>query len=248
MCGPAEVVSIDRDEFEMLDVTHLAALAVFVAGAVVVVMIGRRRRDVEGPDWFARGMAIVLAGLAVPWQAVQLTPGEWDLGSSLPLHLSNVAWFVIFAALWTRRQPLAVWSFLWGITLSTQAMLTPDLASPFPTVGFFAFWVLHWITAWAGIYLVWGLGIRPTWRAYWITVGATLGWMVSVFTFNLIAGTNYGYLNEKPPLGSVLDHFPAWPYYLVVLIVLVAGGWALIVAAFRPWREAEGAGSGPSPR
>lgn len=228
---------MNRERFEMFDVTHLGALGVFVVGAVVLVLVGRGRRGIDGPDHVARGLALVLAVVAVPWQLIQFTPGEWDLQKSLPLHLCNIGWVIAFCALWTKNRTLSVITFLWGVTLSTQAMLTPDLATPFPDIRFWGFWVLHWVAVWAGIYLVWGLRIHLSWRTYGYTVAVTLGWMASVFSFNLIAGTNYGYLNEKPPLGSVLDYLPAWPYYLFVQIVLVASVWALIVAAFRPWRD-----------
>ena len=43
-----------------------------------------------------------------------------------------------------------------------------------------------------------------------------LVWAVTVMTFNSVAGTNYGYLNRKPSVGTLLDLFGPWPGYVVV--------------------------------
>ena len=126
-------------------------------------------------------------------------------------------------------------AYLWGITLTTQAMITPDLVSPFPEPRFLMFWLMHVLIVWAAIYLVPGLRIVPTWRTYRWTVLATLAWAASVFTFNVVADTNYGFLNAKPAKGSVLDLLPAWPWYVAVQVVVVAVVWALMVL---PWQRA----------
>ena len=90
---------------------------------------------------------------------------------------------------------------------------------------------MHYLIVWAAIYLTWGLGLVPGWRDYATTVATTAAWAVSVFVFNLAAGTNYGFLNRKPE-ASILDYLGPWPAYVVVEIALVAGVWALMTW---PW-------------
>ena len=50
--------------------------------------------------------------------------------------------------------------------------------------------------------------------------------------FNEATGTNYGYLNRKPPGASLLDLMPDWPFYVLIEIVLVTGIWALLTWPF----------------
>ena len=45
---------------------------------------------------------MVLPCVTVPSQAFQLTPGDFDLGSSLPLQLCDLAWVAAVWALWTQ--------------------------------------------------------------------------------------------------------------------------------------------------
>jgi hypothetical integral membrane protein (TIGR02206 family) len=76
--------------------------------------------------------------------------------------------------------------------------------------------------------------MRPTWRSYRMTIVVTLAWAVFTLVFNFLAGTNYGYLNRKPPVASVLDFLGPWPVYLLVEITLVAIIWALMTW---PWER-----------
>ena len=55
---------------------------------------------------------------------------------------------------------------------------------------------------------------------------------MGVYLFNVVAGTNYGFLNEKPSTGSLLDYLGPWPTYVVAEVAIVAVVWALMTW---PW-------------
>jgi hypothetical integral membrane protein (TIGR02206 family) len=90
---------------------------------------------------------------------------------------------------------------------------------------------------WAAFYLTWGLGVRPNWRSYWFTVVVTAAWALTAYIFNVIADTNYGYLNRKPPSASFLDLLGPWPWYVFAEIVIVFFGWMVVMTL--PWTRAE---------
>lgn len=215
---------------------HVVVLALFVLGIPAVVWLGRRVRGTSAESRVNRTLAVAIVAVTVPLQLLQFTPAEWSLRTSLPFQLCDLAWMVAVHALWTRSRLSATIAYLWGITLTTQAMITPDLVSPFPEPRFLMFWIMHVLVVWAAIYLVPGLRIVPTWHTYAWTVALTLVWAGAVFGFNSVVGTNYGFLNGKPGGGSVLDLLPAWPWYVAVQVVVVAGVWALMVW---PWVRAD---------
>jgi hypothetical integral membrane protein (TIGR02206 family) len=212
-------------------------LTLFVVGAVLLVARGRRQTATQ-----ARLLGRILAVLIV---AAFLTALVYkmirpDLATSVPLQLCDIAELIAAYALWSQRHRAVVLTYYWGLVLSSQALLTPDIGTPaegapdFPHHLFVTFFTLHVLVVLAAIYLTWGRGTRPRWRDYRFAVVVTLGWMAFTFSFNAVAGTNYGYLNGKPPTASVLDVLGPWPVYLFVEIAIVMVVWALMTW---PWER-----------
>ncbi|NHD16664.1 MULTISPECIES: TIGR02206 family membrane protein [unclassified Actinopolyspora] len=221
--------------------SHWTILGVVLVGALLLVWWGRRSGGVA----FARGFACVLGVFALAMQVYRLLPSQWNIGDSLPLHLSDLAWIVAVYALWSRRRWACSLTYYWGLTLNTQAMLTPALDSPgFPHVDFLDFWVQHTLVLWAAIYLTWGLGIRPDWRSYATTASATVAWVLVILGFNTLAGTNYGFLNAKPANPSLLDLLGPWPWYLGVELAVGLAAWALITWPWTRTARSTAAGGG----
>lgn len=223
---------VTAERFSTFSGQHVALLALFAVGAVALVWLGRRQRGQPAEAVTRRVLAIGVLVSAVPIQVYQLTPGDWDLGTSLPLALSDLSWMAAAYALWTRSWWASALTYYWGLTLTSQAIVTPSLGQVFPDPRFFGFWALHLLTVWAALYLTFGAGVAPTWRSYRLTVAATAGWAVTVYLFNALAGTNYGYLNGKPGSASVLDLLGPWPWYLLAEVAIVLGLWALMTW---PW-------------
>jgi hypothetical integral membrane protein (TIGR02206 family) len=215
-------------EFVAFGASHLVALAVFAIGTVVLISLGRRQSDAQS-TLFGRIMAVALLAVFVVALFYKVT--QPDIQTSVPIQLCDIAEPVAAYALWTRRQWAFALSFFWGLVLSSQALLTPDVGGPdFPAHGFLTFFGLHLLVVWTPIYLTWGRGMRPTWRSYHFTVAATLSWAAITFAFNGIAGTNYGYLNHKPPTPSVLDVLGPWPVYVFFEVMIVIALWALMTS------------------
>jgi hypothetical integral membrane protein (TIGR02206 family) len=225
-------------EFLAYGPSHLVVLGLFVIGAAALVWIGRRQTESQ-----ARLLGRVLAGLLVAVFLVALVYKliRPNMETSIPIQLCDIAELAAAYALWSQRQWAFALTYYWGLVLSSQALITPDVGTPeegapdFPHHLFDTFFALHVLVVWAAIYLTWGRRMRPTWRDYRFAVIATLVWAVLTFTFNMIAGTNYGYLNGKPPTASLLDVLGPWPLYLLAEVAIVAIVWALMTW---PWERA----------
>lgn len=210
--------------------SHWVALLIFAAGSVALVRWGRAQRVAR--THFPRAFALIVLVLPLPLVVYSMLPGQWSLAHSLPLQLCDLAWMAAVVALWTQRPWAHALLYYWGLTLTSQALITPALAFDFPHPAFLMFWTMHWLIVWAAIYLTWGLGLRPSWRSYRFTLTVTVLWAVSMLVLNAAFGTNYGYLNAKPPVTSVLDALGDWPWYLLWELVLVVIVWALMTW---PW-------------
>lgn len=220
------------DRFEPYGPDHLVLIGVFLLGCGAAAWWGSRLRGSPHETKVRRAYALSVLVFTLPLQVVLFTPTEFSRQTSYPLQLCDLSWMLAVGALWTRNERAGQLLYYWGIVLASQAVFTPDLAQPFPDPRYVMFWGMHFLTVWAAFFLTFGLGIRPSWAGFRFAVAVTLGWLVTVMTINALAGTNYGYLNRKPPVASLLDLFGPWPAYVVVEIVLVAGIWALMTW---PW-------------
>jgi hypothetical integral membrane protein (TIGR02206 family) len=228
--------------FETYGPSHLTVLAIFAVGVVLVVLAGRRLSGTDAEQPLRLTFAVAIVAVALPLQILQFTPDEWDLQTSLPFQLCDLGWAFAVHALWTRNRLSATVTYLWGITLTTQGIFTPDLESEFPELRFLMFWGLHLLVVWAAFLVVPGLRILPTWRTYRQTLAITLVWAAGAYAFNVIVDTNYGYLNRLPKNSSLLDYLGPWPLYVVLEIAIVAVVWALLTW---PWvRERTGPSQG----
>lgn len=202
-------------------------------GAVGAIIAGRRLRGTVAATRLCRALAVVLFTLTLSHLLVELWPANFAVGRSLPLQFSDALRFIAAYALWSRRRWAFAITYYWGLTLNSQSLLTPNLDYVLaPWYDFSAYWSLHILVLWATVLLTWGVGERPTWRSYRLAIIGTVGWAALAFAVNLIAGTNYGFLNAKPASPSALNFLGGWPFYLLVEFVAMIVIWALITW---PW-------------
>lgn len=236
------------DRFESFTPEHAVLLALLVAGALLLGRIGARQRRSGAGERFRRSFAVLIPVFTVPLQALQLLPGDFTLGTSLPLQVCDLSWMVAVWALWTLDSRAVALLYYWGLTLTVQAAVTPSLEQVFPDPRYYMFWGMHFLTIWAAVHLVCAAG-GPGWRGYRLALGVTAVWAVVVLGFNAGTGTNYGYLSRKPQTASLLDLLGPWPAYVGAEVVILAVVWALMtwpwVATGRTLPERPGAGGRP---
>jgi hypothetical integral membrane protein (TIGR02206 family) len=216
---------------ELLEVV-LAAVAFQQIGSALLVWIGRSQTESQARR-LGRTLGALTAAIYGSVLAYSLVPPTIE--GSVPLRLTDLATVAAACALWSQRHWPCALTYYWGLTLSTQALISPALTSPdFPNHEFLGFWSIHLLVVWAAIYLTWGRRMRPQWRSYWIAVLVTVLWAAVTFTFNSIAGTDYGFLNGKPHTASLLDVLGPWPVYLLSAATLILIVWALMTW---PWER-----------
>src|SRR4051794_29782699 len=126
------VPPLDADGFEAFTPEHGLLLALLVAGAVALGSVGLHQRGSTGEERFRRGFAVLIPVFTVPFQVLQLLPGDFDLGTSLPLQVCDLSWMVAVYGLWTRHPRAVAVLYFWGLTLTVQAAITPSLDQTFP--------------------------------------------------------------------------------------------------------------------
>ncbi|OBK81702.1 TIGR02206 family membrane protein [Mycobacterium sp. 1164985.4] len=224
-------------QFEAYGTSHLVVLAIFAVGVGLLIWLGRRQTEAQARVFSRVFALLILAAFVVALVYKLIRP---DIQTSVPIQLCDIAELTAAYALWSHRHWAFALTYYWCLLLSSQALLTPDVGTPregapdFPHHLFLTFFVLHVFAVWAAVYLTWGRRMRPHWRSYRFAVVVSLAWAALTFSFNAIVGTNYGYLNRKPPTASLLDVFGPWPFYLLVEVAIVIAVWALMTW---PWER-----------
>jgi hypothetical integral membrane protein (TIGR02206 family) len=223
---------VTTQQFSAYGPSHLIVFVVFAVGSAALVWVGRRQSESQARV-FGRTLGVLI--LAIFGAALAYKLAEPSLAHSVPLQLCDVAELTSAYALWSQRKWAFTLTYYWGLPLSSQALITPDLDGPdFPGHEFLTFFALHVLIVWAAIYLTWGRRMRPNWRNYRFAVVTTLGWAAFTFVFNTVAGTDYGFLNQKPANASLLDFLGPWPSYVLAEIAIIGVVWALMTW---PWQR-----------
>ena len=199
---------------------HIAAVVATVAGAAFLVAGARWRGDAWAVPT-GRGLAaVILAGYLCEHLTYALR-GEWTVQVNLPLQFTDVVTLVSVVALWRPQNALLVeLVYLWGLSASLQAVLTPDVGQGFPDVLFFTYFITHSGAVAAACLLVFGSRRTPRAGAVWRAYGAALAVAAAAAVATLVTGGNYMFLRRKPAHSSLLDLMGPWPVYILAAAAL----------------------------
>lgn len=225
---------IDGDAwmFRPFSAMHAGVLLLFTAATALLIRIGRRS-DVARRTAIERAVGLAMLGAWAVSTFWWMWPSRFDPASSLPLQVCDITSLLAALVLLTPRAWATVLVYFWGIGMSLQALITPDLNRTPASIWFWLFWISHAGTVGIALYVVAVRGFRPTWRDYAFAVVAGLVYLVVVFTLDLLFGFNYGYVGEaKPGQPSVIDFLGPWPGRVGVVAILVTIAMAILML---PW-------------
>lgn len=234
---------MDNRDFVLFSLPHWVALVLTAAAAAGFILVHRSPRFSE--RWKRRmdltlAWALILAVAADPvltWIRYHGDGAEkaWRLiiDNSLPLYLCDVVSIVLALALITRRRSLAETGYLWGMGGTVQGLITPTLYFNWDEPEYYAFFLQHGGVPVAAAALVWGLRLRPRRGAFLRVVLWSWVYMVTVISINALIDRNYGFLNAKPEVHTMMDYMGPAPWHLVTLNLVAFTFYALLLLPFR---------------
>jgi len=193
---------------------HLAALAVLVLAAPAAVAVARCCSD-RVTRYVYRALAVLILCGWIGEYVADVTQGIWSVRYDLPLQLTDLITVTSAVALWTRGRRAAEFVYLWALSASLQATITPDLSWNYPSVFYFTYFDYHVVAVVAGVGLAFGCGLYPRPGAPLRVFAATLAWAAVAAVGDLVTGGNYMYLRAKPVSGSLMSVLGPWPWYIV---------------------------------
>ena len=207
---------------------HAAALLLTAILVVALISVRRQLRAIDD-RWLRRGLAILLLGNELL---------SWPIGCSqgfvrVPLQLCDVTLVLAtWALLLGEGRRVNELAYFWGLAGSVQALLTPDLAQPFPSYWWLKFFVSHIGIVVATTYLALTGRVQPTLRSVWAAFGWGNVYVLCAGLLNWRFSLNLGYLAEKPTHPSLLDYFGPWPVYILAMEVIAFVSFLLLGLPF----------------
>ncbi len=228
-------------EFRSFTPTHAAAVVCVTAVIACLVFVARAWRDTRRQrvlEWAIAGAIVALRAGVFVWN---LMPSRISLATALPLQICDLTAVCSAAALVTRRRFVAAIAYFWGLALSIQGLLQPDLAGGPHSLSFWLFWLHHALIVGAAVYLVAVRRFYPTRRDLLIAIGAGLVYVAVVFVVDMLLGVNYGYLGEGlPSQPTLLNWLGPWPWRVAVMAALGAAAMSFLWAPWAARRAGEG--------
>lgn len=223
------------DSFEPFSALHAGILLLF-AGATAWLIFAGRRLAPPARSRLDRNLGLVMIALWVVSNGWWLLPPRFDAARALPLHVCDITSLLAGIVLLYPRRSLRALLYFWGIGMSLQAIVTPEIAFEPDTMWFWIFWMSHAGIIAIAIYDIVARGFRPTWADFRLSVLAGLVYLAVVLAINIALGFNYGYVgNARPGEASIIDFLGPWPQRVVLMVALVIGLMALLMA---PWHFA----------
>ena len=219
--------------FVLFGGAHLAAVSIIAMVTTALIIALRRAATLRRVVCWS--LATLLLGNVVYAEIYWIATGTWDIAYSVPLHLCDLAHFVVAAALYAAGGGLLVadspersrWKtvfelgYYWGLAGTVQALLTPDLGVGYPHPECVRFFAGHGTIVASVLVLVIGLRIRPgRWSP--LRVWAMTNVLVPpIMLFNWLSGSNYMFLSGPPAYPSIYDYFGPWPLITLEVVALV---------------------------
>ena len=230
-----------NEPFILFSPAHAVAI---LATVLAVIFMVRLNRAVI-PLRYKRAANVTLAVILVitvgldpllTWLRYRDDPAETAellRKNSLPLHLCDLVSVILAVALVTHRQRWAELGYLWGLAGTLQGLITPAVKFDWHSPEYYAFFLQHGGVQAAALGLVMGAGLKPQPGAFRRVMLWSWAYMAVAFAFNVALDTNYGYMNGKPEVASLLDHLGPWPWYLLSLQAVAFVFFGLLLLPFR---------------
>lgn len=202
---------------------------VFIAG---VLYFGHHRWNEDKKYKYIVWLTIFGASTQLFKVFYRLYSGVFDIADDLPLHLCNLMTIVMPFIMIFRLKKLWGITFFWILAGCAQSIFTTTLTESLPHYEAIRYWAVHSIIILGALYGTVVLGWKITWKdALRSVIGLNLLAAV-MYPLNVALGANYMYLNAKPPGTTFYDLLGPWPYYILVIEVIVNVLFYLMVIPF----------------
>ena len=211
---------------------HLSPIIIAFLFGIVFIKYAKRKLNKTQQKNVLHIFACVISLIVIVFHVHKISLGFYNLSTDLPLYLCSLLGLIIPVFTYYRKFWMYEVLLFWIIGGTLQAVLTPDIPLGFPNFDYFRYWMVHLGLLIVMFYATFVFNMRPILKSVFKSFFALQIYVIIIVVINKILGANYFYLNEKPQSASLLDYFGEWPFYIVVLQIIIIPYFLLIYLPF----------------
>jgi len=220
-----------NNNFQAFGLEHGISALIFIIIGFALIQWALNQNTKKQDQVFVL-LSVVLILTNVIWIGLQFWVNDFNYREDLPFHICNVVGILTIFLATTKKFWIYEVLFFWTMTFVILALVTPGIVDSFPHYHFIKYWITH-----AGImifilYATFVYKMRPTIKSVFKSFFAIQIYLITIYLVNAVLGANYFYINEKPPVDTLLDKFGDWPYYIFVIELLLIPMFLLIYLPF----------------
>ena len=177
-------------------------------------------------------LGLFISGIVLAFHLYSISLGTYHFKTDLPLYLCSLIALLIPVFTYYRKFWMYEILLFWIIAGTTQGVITPDILDGFPTFDYFRYWTVHLGLLTIIFYATFVLNMRPKFKSVFKSFFALQVYVGIMMIINYVLKANYFYLNEKPKSASILDFFGEWPFYIIVVQLLVIPCFLIVYLPF----------------
>ena len=205
--------------FIFMGADHVVSIIVFAILSFAIPYLAKKNLDEDQQYFLGKVLGVLILFGYLSWVILEILAGTFSKTLHLPFHLCRAANILIFIVLFFRSFLAYEIVFFWGLTV-IHAVITPDITQGFPHYHFIRYWLTHQLMIIGIIYATFVYDIRPHKTSIYKSFLTLLLFFLITVPVNLSLDANYFWICGKPPVGTVLDYFGPWPWYLIVSTLL----------------------------
>lgn len=216
---------------------HLLPILIAAIFCFFIIRFAKRKLNAKQKIKVLQLLGAFVSLTIIVFHVYYISQGGYSMSKDLPLFLCSFLALIIPVFTQYRKYWMYEVLVFWIIAGTSQGVITPDIAEGFPTFDYFRYWIVHLGLLVIIFYATFVLRMRPRFKSVFKSFLALQVYMLLLMGINFLLKSNYSYLNRKPESASVLDYLGEWPYYLLIIEVLLIPLFLLIYLPFHLTRN-----------
>lgn len=222
---------------EVGSLEHLVPIVIAIIFTLIVIINARRTQNPFNYNQLFQLVGVAISATVIGFHSYRALFFEYNFSEDLPLYLCSLVAILIPIYTYSRHYWMFEILLFWIIAGTLNAVITPDISEGFPSLDYFRYWIVHLGLLFVIFYSIFVLKMRPAFKSILKSFLALQLYVVVMLIVNYYLNANYFYLNEKPKSASLLDYFGDWPYYIVVVQIIIIPLFILIYLPFHLFKR-----------